>query len=619
MSSRNALLLALSTCSLLAATSPAAAAVKLTYRDFAGATRPVANTKIKVYNPNGQELKTLGPSNADGVISASSVDLANQNLIIVAIPTTNAISLNPDKTCFGGFLNWLATNKSNFYPNALSITTSQLKSSSQYQLVIDGKAVMMVEAAEKSWQLAKNDLGVTVPRIPTQYNPCKFWGLNDCGGANACYQSDSLVAWDSGAARPQVMKVFSSGFTKEWDVAFVVAHEVGHFVHYALNRNNWPSSPVVAIHHDYTVSHEMTAWKEGFASFFANVVVAKMGKGLTMNGGQRPEDPRGYEDLPQYHADIRGITNEGHVSAFLWDVYPIDSRWAEDELFSLNNPTVFKKILWDNAGSINTARDFYQKARALIASGGASVPASDVVGLDYVWDADMVSGFPRVPYAQNFDCPAATSCGDLTHPSTGFWDVLNFAKVDVGAAAGGGRNLAMSAHYGDEWIGNANTPSFTTFQPGITRNSRDGLWIEYRVTFPEDLSYTRLRFSLMAGVNGTWPALSFTVDPYSENLEIVSQDPSGNILGSRGTWINGPAFAGRTVKIQILAEPIAQDPRVINSSQLIFQVVDASNPATVLGETWLDEKYNGSFTFARFDHDAPNVPVLIDDLILEQL
>jgi len=616
MSTRLALALALC---LGATASPASAAVKLTYQEFDGTTRPLANTSVKVFNANGQNLKTLGPSDASGVISGSGISLAEQKLFIVPVPNTSAINLNPDKSCFTGFLNLMARTQTNFYPSVVSLMTSQLKSGTNHQLSVDMKAVKVVEAADKAWRVARDDLGVTVPRINTLYNSCKFFDVADCAGASACYSDDTLFAWDSGAGRPQLMQVFSSRLDQDWDIAFTLAHEVGHFVHYALNRNYWPTSPMVAIHSDYTISDPRTAWKEGFASFWANLVVAKMGKGYTKTSLCRAEDPRCYERLPQDRPDLRGIGNEGHVAAALWDIYPTDSRWADDELFSLNHPSLFKKIFWDNSGSINTAEDFRVKARALIASGGASVPASEAVNFDNVWHANMSTGFERIPYTEAFDCPAGATCGGLTDPPIGFWDVLNFAKVDLGPTSGGGRNFALSAHYGDEWYGNANTPSFLALHPGlgVTRNSDGGLTADFEVTFPEDLSYTRLRFSLMAGVNAEWPAVSFTIDPYSEYVEVVSRDPEGNFVANNGSWIWGSDFAGRKVKVEIEAEPILH-PNILNRSRLILTVKDAANPADILGHVYVTDHYNGVFTYARFDHDAPNQPILIDNIVMEQ-
>ncbi|HLP41526.1 MAG TPA: hypothetical protein VK465_08470 [Fibrobacteria bacterium] len=108
---------ALASALAIALSSPSdAATVRLTFSDtFNGGTRlPLADTKIIVVDMLGRQVLSTSFSDAAGYITPPTIRLAEQQVVIIPVPNSDAVDFNPDRGCLSGLINRVIGNNTHF-------------------------------------------------------------------------------------------------------------------------------------------------------------------------------------------------------------------------------------------------------------------------------------------------------------------------------------------------------------------------------------------------------------------------------------------------------------------------------------------------------------------------
>ncbi|HLP39912.1 MAG TPA: hypothetical protein VK465_00265 [Fibrobacteria bacterium] len=243
-----------------------------------------------------------------------------------------------------GVINQVIGNNTHFYPGAKQLLVSQLKAGTSLN-VDDGRAVFALQTLNHAYQRSKDLLGFTPPKVTVLWNPC---AILSCGGVDACFVSANLGEFgDYSSIVPNQIRIFTSGFQNRGWLTYAVGHEYGHYMHLKLQKDYWPSTSGPSPHYTVSVSNPGFAWKEGFAEFFGNWVAQEI-LGVS--------DPQGQEFFPQMNPDCRGISNEGHIAAFLWDLFSAENGWDGDDLYYPPHWGAFRQVMQENATFIITSR-----------------------------------------------------------------------------------------------------------------------------------------------------------------------------------------------------------------------------------------------------------------------
>jgi hypothetical protein len=576
------------------------ASIKLTFSDvFNGNVKlPLSDTRVFVFNLNGQRLLETAYSDAAGNITLPTINIATQNVFLVPVPKSDAVNFNPDPGCLSGIINQIARSTANIYPAAKQVLSTNLKTGTTTLNVDEGRAVFALQALNKSHALARDYLGITLPKVTVLWKPC---ALLSCGGADACFVSGNLGEFgDYSSVVPNNIKIFANNFSSKGWLDYVTGHEYGHYLHYKMQNGHWPFTTGPAPHYRESVSNGGFAWKEGFAEFFGNYVAQSI-SGVY--------DPQGFEFFPQWTPGSRSTSNEGHVAAFLWDLFNADYDYANsgngDELYNQPHWGAFRQVMQSHATSINNVTDFYNKYQQTFGF-------SHIV--ESIWNANMSTGWGRSVVNQNFDCIVGSDCAAGNLSTHGFWNILNTVREQAGSN-GSVLNMRMvTGRTGSGYTGTASMPWL--WDLGYTRNAPGGLNAQYEMTFMSNLDWTRSTFSLMQGVNDFWPAIVFSINPGNsaanpKTIGILVRNYDGSIVSSTYVPVDPNRFVSKTIIARMALGP------TWGTGNMQFQVLDKATNA-VIATANLANKNMGMFSGMRFDHELPPYPISWDNIVVSQ-
>lgn len=324
----------LNTCPLVAAGTPVYASFRVGYNcPFDGRWRPVAGLRVAVFTLDGRSVCTTDGSSDDQGYIRENKPLTNQQghlladgqkYLVGAIAQNEAVTIHYNSETVSQCLTGLLLNHGDAAVYPVREVLGLAFMGGTCGILVNGFAAISLEAFAQVRTMTTQLMHHTPAHLDVYWNLCESW-YDLVDDSKTAYimtinESNSFMELLAEIMERKIV-LFSEGYSYRQQILSTIGHEYGHYVHYELNASKSPDEPYDCkpkSHTFETVNCDEFAFKEGWAEFYAGVFLD-----YSLPGGDFYRDyyVDRLEAYPHQHPQIRSTANEGHVAAYLWDLY----------------------------------------------------------------------------------------------------------------------------------------------------------------------------------------------------------------------------------------------------------------------------------------------------------
>jgi hypothetical protein len=272
-----------------------------------------------------------------------------------------------------------------------------------YHCEAEGYAGMAFDACTRVRAMTQQWFSQSMPRIDVYIDLCEQFNEDEHSGYFTAIDESGWFYEELSDYFPPRIVLYRDWITSPARLLYIVGHEYGHFAHYIMcDRNRPPQGCYFSVHNpNELISCPSFAFREGWAEFYGWVFTTQYLGRPTVN----------WESLPKIHPELRSISSEGYVAAFLCDL--VDS---------------------DNDGQCDGVEEPHARVRDVMVK---HCPA-DIAAFENGWQQDYPAEDVAELYGFTFELAWPQTCGQLTfdHYSAIQWNQEIFVMTNTTAALG---------------------------------------------------------------------------------------------------------------------------------------------------------------------------------------